>query len=204
MREFALCLLCAPGIVACRTNEPRAASSLASGGGSALGAADLPITTPPYRDVHASFKERLEQPYVCIEHVGDYAQTGPMLAGLDQEMKRQGLTASGPPFILFFDDPARVAKQKLHAQVCFPVDRPYVPAEPLKHDILPTATVVYAVVRGPYPDVQRAYPGLHAFLERMGWIENGPIREIYFVPPGSVKSFDELLCEVQIPATWRP
>jgi effector-binding domain-containing protein len=34
----------------------------------------------------------------------------------------------------------------------------------------------------------------------MGWKECGPIREIYLVPPGSVASWDELVCEVQVPA----
>ena len=74
----------------------------------------------------------------------------------------------------------------------------------MEYDVLPRANVVYAVIAGPYPDVARAYPGVYAYVSRMGWIENGPLREIYLVPPGSVKDFDELLCEVQIPAAPRP
>jgi effector-binding domain-containing protein len=69
---------------------------------------------------------------------------------------------------------------------------------------LPRAQVVYAVVGGPYPEVPRAYPGLSSYMRGMGWIEDGPVREIYLVAPGEVKSFDELLCEVQIPVTTAP
>jgi effector-binding domain-containing protein len=60
--------------------------------------------------------------------------------------------------------------------------------------------VVYAVIGGPYPDVPRAYPGLYAYLAKQGWVENGPVRETYLIPPTSVSRWDELMTEVQIPA----
>jgi effector-binding domain-containing protein len=32
----------------------------------------------------------------------------------------------------------------------------------------------------------------------MGWKANGPVREIYLVPPGSVRDWSQLLTEVQV------
>lgn len=162
---------------------------------------DLPVTEPPYDDVRASYKERLDQPYVFVEQVGSYARTGRLLPSLHQELVNQGLHASGPPFALFYDDPGQVPADKLRSRACFPIEGPAPKiAFPLQYDVLPAKTVAYAIVRGPYPEVPRAYSGLFAYMTRMAWIDDGPIREVYLVPPEAVKSFDELLCEIQIPA----
>jgi effector-binding domain-containing protein len=69
----------------------------------------------------------------------------------------------------------------------------------LRTDVLPAATVAYALVAGPYPEVPRAHAGLFAFVRQMGWIDDGPVREIYITPPQSVETYDELLAEVQVP-----
>lgn len=165
---------------------------------------DLPVSVAPFTDVHANFKERLEQPYVYVELRGSYTQTGRALQGLAETMRSAGIEPSGPPFGLYFDDPGRTAVDALRSRACFPVERPVDDSGKLAFDVLPSAQVVYAVVGGPYPEVPRAYPGVYAYLKRMGWVEAGPIREIYLVAPGSVASFAELLCEVQIPARAAP
>ena len=68
-------------------------------------------------------------------------------------------------------------------------------------NVLPSQTVVYAYVSGPYPEAPRAYPALFAYLAKMGWLQRGPLREIYLVPPSTAPSFDELIAELQLPAT---
>lgn len=165
---------------------------------------DLPPTRAPYREVHANYKERLEQRYVYVDVLGSYVQTGRALAPLAERMRVAGLEPSGPPFGLYFDDPGKVAVAELRSRACFPVDRAPGATSGLDADVLPRAHVVYAVVAGAYPEVPRAYPGLYAYMERMGWVEAGPIREIYLVAPATVASPDELLCEVQIPSATRP
>lgn len=158
------------------------------------------VTEAPFTEVYANYKERLEQPYVYTEVRGSYTRTGRALEGLHETLRARGLHASGPPFALYFDDPGRVPESELRSRACFPIELPAVEVAGLPIDVLPRAHVAYAVVRGPYPEVPRAYPGIYAYLQRMGWVEAGPIREIYLVPPTAVSDFDELLCEVQIPA----
>jgi hypothetical protein len=33
----------------------------------------------------------------------------------------------------------------------------------------------------------------------MGWVEDGPVREVWLVAPAEVASWDELLTEIQLP-----
>jgi effector-binding domain-containing protein len=161
---------------------------------------DLPISQPPFTEVHASWKQRIDQPYVYIEHIGSYTDTGSLIPLLQREMVAQGLEPAGPPFALYFDDPGTVPPARLRSRACLPIGGPRSPKAPLQYDVLPSTTVVYAVIGGPYPDVPRAYPGLYAYLAKQGWVENGPVRETYLIPPTSVSRWDELMTEVQIPA----
>lgn len=162
---------------------------------------DVPVSHPPFADLHVDWKHRLDQPFVFLEHRGSYVETGQLLPRLQRAMADQGLTAAGPPFALFYDDPGAVPIGELRSRACIPVERELAPRPPLAFDVLPSTTVVYAVVSGAYPEVPRSYPGLYAYMARLRWVEDGPIREIYLVDPGRVQDWSELLCEVQIPVT---
>ena len=162
---------------------------------------DLPLSSPPFDQVQASWKQRLDQPYVFIEHVGSYTETGTLIPALHRELAAQGMEASGAPFCLFFDDPALVEAGRLVSRACVPIAGPRSPQSPLAYDILPSTTVAYAFVTGPYPDAPRAYPGIYKYMDHMNWVESGPIREIYLVPPGADKGSQELIAEIQIPAS---
>jgi effector-binding domain-containing protein len=162
---------------------------------------DLPVSEAPFDDVEASWKQRIDQPYVYISHLGSYTETGALIPVLQREMIAQELEPTGPPFALYYDDPGTTPVERLRSRACIPIGGERSPRQPLQYEVLPSTTVVYALVAGPYPEVPRSYPGLYAFLEHQGWIENGPIREIYLVPPTSVENWNELLTEVQLPAT---
>ena len=163
---------------------------------------DLPTSQPPFDEVHANWKQRIDQPYVYVEFVGSYTETGRLLPMVHRSMLEQGLEPTGPPFALYFDDPGRVAVEQLRSRACVPVDRRLTPGGGLSFDVLPSTTVVYAFAAGAYPEVPRVYPGLYRYMAENGWVESGPIRETYLVAPTSVASFDELLTEVQIPVSF--
>jgi effector-binding domain-containing protein len=164
---------------------------------------DLSVTPPPYSKLVANYKERIEQPYVFVELRGNYVATGRALPELHTRLHAAGVEVVGPPFALFYDDPGHVPLGELRSRACFPVEAAPEPETGLDSDVLAATTVVYAVVSGPYPGVPRAYPGLFAFAGTMGWVENGPVREIYLTSPAAVASYDELLCEIQLPVTQR-
>lgn len=171
--------------------------------------AQAPVLNPPEGSgpadqVHANWKQRLDQPYVYVDLHGSYAQIG---VGLDQALRsaaEQGLHASGPVFALYFDDPGTVAVGELRARACVPVSAPAQPRAPLAYDVLESTTVAYAYVSGAYSQTPRAYPAILTYMRGMNWVEDGPIREIYLIDPADVRDVNELMAEVQIPAAARP
>jgi effector-binding domain-containing protein len=184
---------------ACSTSQSLRADS-PSDSGALCASLELPVARAPFDHVEVSWKERIDQPYVFLELHGSYGQTGHAFGELRERIAALGIEPSGPPFALFYDDPGHVAASELRSRACVPVEADHESRGPLGFDVLPSATVAYAFVGGAYPEVPRAYPPLFAYVEHMGWATVGPIREIYLVPPGSVRDWSELVCEVQIPA----
>jgi len=151
--------------------------------------------------IEANWKERLDQPYVFLEHRGDYRQLGVVMRRVLESARCDGIEVEGPPFALFYDDPGRVAISDLRSRACLPVANHQGLATKLGTDLLPRAMVAYGLVPGAYDQVPRAYPALFRYLDDHGWVQGGPVREVYLVNPGDVASFSELVCEVQVPWT---
>lgn len=162
---------------------------------------DVRVARPPYTSVETEWKERLDQAYVFLELVGPYAQTGTFMQELADHLEAQGVHAEGAPFALFYDDPLRVPAGDLRSRLAVPV-APGAPfAAPLGYAILPSEQVIYSHVAGTYASVSQAYPAMFDVMRERGWVLDGPIREVYLVDPSNVRSFDELVTEIQMP--WR-
>ena len=160
---------------------------------------DITVSRSPFEEVHCNWKDRIDQSYVYLEHVGPYARTGALIPEVHRILNTQGIKPAGPPFSLFYDDPGSTPPGELRSRACVPVGSWTRPARPLLKDALPSRTVAYAVAAGPYPGVPACYPGIFGYMSRMNWKLAGPIREIYIVPPSEVTDYVGLLCEVQIP-----
>lgn len=187
-------------LVICACQSPRRPGPAAGPGPAPQLSLDLPLTRAPYAEVHANFKERLDQPYVYLEHRGSYLETMRALPKLAKAAADAGLELAGPPFGLYYDDPGVVAVGELRSRVCLPITaESFEKAPDAMLDILPQATVVYAYVAGAYPEVPRALPGLLGYMRSMRWRENGPVREVYLVQPGAGVADSNLVCELQVP-----
>lgn len=162
--------------------------------------AGVPVTRAPYDVVHVNWKHRLDQPYVYLEHEGDYRFVGESIRALLKRVEAGGVHVSGPLFCLYYDDPGLVPVESLRARVCLPVEAPPTTDPGLANDLLPSTTVAYAVVAGATWDVPRAYPGLFEYVSARGWSVDGPVREVYLNLP-SVRDPASLLTEVQVP--WK-
>lgn len=159
--------------------------------------APRPATEP--EQAEAAWKERLPVRYAFVEHRGDYRTLVHSMRRLFALMQEADVPAAGPPFALFFDDPGSVPVDELRARACVPIEPALeeIPAG-LQKDWLEGGLVVYARVRGRYPDVPKAYPGLFEFARKLGWSVGGPVREVYLADPETAGRGDELLTEVQI------
>ncbi|MEM7308928.1 MAG: GyrI-like domain-containing protein [Planctomycetota bacterium] len=152
--------------------------------------AGVTLTTPPFEEVHTQWKERLPQGYVFLDHRGPRERFGDTMRALLTAAEAAGIAAQGAPFGLFWGEDA--------ARACVPVNARPEPAG-LSFDVLPRAMVAYAVVSGPYPDAPRALPGLRAEMQRRGWEQRGPVRELYLVNPADVADYGALAAEIQVP-----
>lgn len=160
---------------------------------------DLEVSHPPFEQVEANWKVRMEVPYVYLSHRGNYGDTGSLIPVLQGELSIQGLVADGPPFCLFYDDPAVTPTDALKSRACIPI-RSKVPVRaPLAFGLLPSTTVAYAFASGAYPDVPKAWPGIFAYVERQQWVPGGPVREIYLVAPEAEPHLGQLMSEVEVP-----
>ena len=162
---------------------------------------DLRVSRAPFESVEVNWKQRIDQPYVFLEVRGSYTAAGRCLERAFEAARAQGLEITGPPFALYYDDPGSVPVAELRMRACLPVERLAEPAAPLAFDVLESTTVAYAFVAGPYPEVPRAYPALFDYLARLDWTLAGPIRETYLQDPSRAGDLDQLVTEVQFPAT---
>lgn len=154
-----------------------------------------------------NWKERLAQPYVYVEHRGDVRRIGLALQRLFTLAAEAGLEPAGPPFALFYDDPAATAVEELVARACLPVAAMDAAPAGLGAAVLPQAMVAYQHVRGPYEAVARSYPELLRWIRGRGWEPGVPVREIYLAAPGATPASDAsvgAVTEVQMPWSLAP
>lgn len=165
-----------------------------------VGSPDVAVSAAPYDTVHVNWKHRLDQPYVFVEHTGDYRKVGDAVREVARLVAAGGVEPTGALFCLYYDDPGAKPLEMLRARACVPVRARSAEGAGLAYDVLPSTTVAYAVVAGPAWDVPRSYPALFEYLERHGWREDGPVREIY-LNVDSIEDPAGLLTEVQVPWT---
>ncbi len=97
---------------------------------------------------------------------------------------------AGPPMTLYYDqdfDP-----EKADVEVLFPVVA-------RGQRTLPATKVVSTVHVGPYDRISGSYAAIFDWVNRNGWRQAGPPREIYLVGPESKKRPEEYATEIQIP-----
>jgi effector-binding domain-containing protein len=163
------------------------------------GYVDLQVSHPPFEQVEANWKVRMQVPYVYLEHRGAYGDTGALIPVLQAELSAQGLVPDGPPFCLFYDDPGVTPTEGLQSRACIPIHSKAPVLAPLAFGLLPSTTVAYAFASGAYPDVPQAWPGILAYVERQHWVPGGPVREIYLVAPEAEPDLGQLMSEIEIP-----
>ncbi len=162
---------------------------------------DVEVARAPFTTVDVKWKERLREPYIYLENVGDYRSAGGRIAELFQKAQAQGAPIQGAPFILFYDDPGQVPTESLRARICLTVGDEFMARMPLLMDELRSEMVVYAAIGGAYSEVPRAYHMLFNYMAAKNWAKAGPIRESYLVSPAGNNPAD-LITELQIP--WGP
>lgn len=137
-----------------------------------------------------------------VTAVGPYGQTMPgHFARLFAWLEANHVQPLGPSLGIFYDDPQKVAPEKMHCDLCVPVAHDVVgPGEVQTKEIgdIDVATIVYQGDQ----DIQRAYTEVYDWLHAEGYHESGAPIETYLSKLG-----EELRAEVAIPivrAAFKP
>lgn len=147
---------------------------------------------------------------VALTTCGPYWKLSGAFARVRAHLAEFGLLATGVPLGLFYDDPNLVSPTDTRYSICYPIDdsavetarralggtRAQSPAEaaaeaPASGDLVSLmyfAATAGAVVEyeGPAADSPLVYERLRAWIERRGYLSEGPPRELYIAEPGAL------------------
>lgn len=117
-----------------------------------------------------------------LELKGPYDSWGRGLMELKAWMERTGISQSGGPFALFYDNPTETPAAQLRSEACIPVSKPFKSEGLFKFKVFPECEVAETKHDGS-PDTYTSTYG--AFLEHLfnsgcGFL--GPAREFFRLP----------------------
>jgi AraC family transcriptional regulator len=133
---------------------------------------------------------------VYVEHVGPYQELGPVFGQLSAYAEKKGLELNLVGF--YYDDPATVPAESLRCELGIQLKEAIEPDSGYLVKEIPSHSVVYAIMRGPYDEIAMEYPDIMKWMEEKGLRMAGPITEIYLeggpdCPP------EQLVTEVRFP-----
>ncbi len=114
----------------------------------------------------------------------------------------KGYAPAGPPFGIYYDDPAQVSSSDLKWELDFPINSQVSPegpdAEGLGVKRFEGGLYAFAVHKGPYDEVGPVYGAVAAWTGENGYVIAGPPQEVYLSDPNSTPP-DDLLTEIRFP-----
>ena len=117
---------------------------------------------------------------------------------------QRGLSMSGPPVAVYFNDPRHVAEEELTWEIQWPLSGDVAPAEPDEQGIGVKHVEPYdaaaTVFEGPYDQVAPVYDALTQWVMENGYEFAGPPEEVYLNDPNA-EPRQEPLTEIRFPVT---
>ena len=133
----------------------------------------------------------------AIEEWG-FDKIGAIFGELYGWISKKNIELSGPPFGIYYDDPAEVAPEKCRYEICTPIKGGVEGDERVKIKEIPETEVASITHKGPYSQVGSAWQKISEWIMREGYQFAGAGREIYLNAPETTPE-EELLTEIQIP-----
>jgi len=138
---------------------------------------------------------------LCLPFTGPYDQTGEKVDEVIAWLLRAGHPYSGAPFAIYYDDPEKVAADKLRAEVCLPVEEKCEGDFEVARKEVPGCEVACAVHVGPYDAIKPLYGEIFAWIQQNGYkpVAELGCREVFKKILGDVDTAAELETEIQVP-----
>ena len=117
---------------------------------------------------------------------------------------QRGLSMSGPPVAVYFDDPRHVPEEELAWEIQWPVSGDPARAEPDEQGIgirrVDAYDAAVTLFVGPYEQVGPVYDALIEWVTENGYRVAGPPEEVYLNDPNADPR-QEPLTEIRLPVT---
>ena len=114
----------------------------------------------------------------------------------------KGYAPAGPPFGMYFDDPAQVAAGDLRWELHFTIGEDAPPSGPDEEGLgikrLEAAEYAFAIHKGPYDQVGPVWGAIAGWIPANGYRIVGAPQEVYLSDPNSAPP-EELLTEIRFP-----
>ena len=141
------------------------------------------------------------QRVAAIQHTGAHAEIGSVYHDLYEWLGGRNVQPAGQPFTTFLSPPTEFDPASGIFEVCMPVGPDVEGEGRVKVKTVPSCTVAFGVVKGPYDQIPAHYTEMLAWLSAEGMEVSGPPREVYIKRPGPDGSGDpnEFVTEIQFP-----
>ena len=149
------------------------------------------VLRPEVRDVPAFA-------YFCLHHKGPISDIQDVIGRLIQAMKNQNLYPTGPMVGIYFTHPEATKPEDMEWEVGFPVMDQTIVQSPLEKNEWSYTMVATAMHVGPYEAAHQTIQDLMTWMEKTGYVIDGPVMERYLNNPMQVKP-EELRTEIWIP-----
>lgn len=146
------------------------------------------------KEGYKSGQEGLDQAYVKM--VSDGFMT------LGMWMAENKLTANGPPFAIYFENPKNVkSPNELTTKVGFPVAADVKGSDVVKVETFPEHLAAVVQYEGPYDQAGPIWNALEKWLLEKGYVVSGAPSEVYLRGMNETKNPAEFLTEIRQPVT---
>jgi len=126
-----------------------------------------------------------------ITRMGPYSDAGKAISDLMARVEQEKLTAKGPSFGMYYDNPATVKPESTRYEVCVPLDAAAKNSADKKTGFAvkdaPQMTVAVTDYMGPYDQVAPTYEKLSKWVAENKFEPAGAMVEWYLSDPSQVK-----------------
>lgn len=125
-----------------------------------------------------------ERTVASLERTGPYKNIGATLNELSARLDRENISVTGTPFIVYYNDPARVPQESLNWAVCIPVPAGVTvnPQSGIKIEKVPATLFAATIHVGGYEQIADTYDRLEDWIDEQGLMITGPAMEFFLSP----------------------
>ena len=117
-----------------------------------------------------------------VELRGSYALLGSGMLELKAWLDERGISQSGNPFALFYDNPTEVPESQLRSEACIPVAKAFLSEGRFSFKEFPECRVAETTHEGKPEEYASTYGAFLEGLLKAGYNLAGPAREFYHAP----------------------